>query len=404
VTARDRWSTDVTNMTIESERFYERLAAFHDFEQFTDLGAYAAVPDAWVVMAGDVAGSTRAIAAGGYKTVNMVGAACITAVLNACRGVDVPFVFGGDGGFVIVPGRYAARSAAALEGLQAHAEEAFGLGLRAAAIPVSRLRREGYDVRVRKLMLNRRTALAMFSGGGLERADAILKSGGSDDPDVIQVRSGAEPPDLDGLSCRWEPLMATRGSMMALIVLPTGQANPEVVLKDVLLHLDGALNGDLRARAPANDRSLRFRFPPRGLKIEQRALALTKGVVKAWIAPNLTALAQKACHFFNIRIGDYDGPKYFEEVKAQTDFRKFDDYLRVVLDCSDEEIERLRNMLEAERKAGRLVYGIHVDRSALMTCLVFRLGEGDHIHFIDAAGGGFAKAAEGLKAQLAGRQ
>jgi len=37
-----------------------------------------------------------------------------------------------------------------------------------------------------------------------------------------------------------------------------------------------------------------------------------------------------------------------------------------------------------------------------MTCVVFGLEQGNHVHFIDAAGGGFAKAAEGLKARLAG--
>ena len=36
-----------------------------------------------------------------------------------------------------------------------------------------------------------------------------------------------------------------------------------------------------------------------------------------------------------------------------------------------------------------------------MTCLVFSLEQGEHVHFVDAAGGGFAKAAEGFKARLA---
>jgi len=353
------------------------------------------------VMAGDVGGSTQAIAEGRYKAVNMVGAASITAVLNVCQGVEVPFVFGGDGGVVVVPSRLVARSVAALEGLQAHARDAFGLGLRAAAIPVARLRREGHDVCVRKLMLNRQTALAMFSGGGLERSDAILKSDDGRDPDVIQLRSGAQPPDLGGLSCRWEPLDATRGSMMALIVLPIRSSEAEAVLKDVLTHLDRALGDDVDGHAPASDRTLRIRWRPRGLAVEQRALALTKGVLKARTWTAVSSLAQKICHLCGIRIGDYDGPKYFEEIKAQTDFRKFDGMFRAVLDCTDAEIEEIRRMLDIGHKSGRLVYGIHTDRSALMTCLVFSLDKGQHMHFIDAAGGGFAKAAAGLKAQLA---
>lgn len=387
---------------MDSDDFYARLEPFHLFEQIADLGAYSPVPDDWVVMIGDITGSTRAIAEGRYKSVNMVGAATITAVLNACNGSDVPFVFGGDGGVVVVPGRLAASSTEALRRLQAHAEAVFGLRLRAAAIPVARLRCEGHDLRVRKLLLNRTTTLAMFSGGGLDHADRILKTGADGDADIILPQADAGPPDLEGLSCRWENLAATRGTMMALIVRPAGESDAESVLKTVLAILDQALNGEVAGHAPVNDQTLRFKWPPRGLAIERRAMALSKGAWQAWKWTLSTSLAQKLCHVFGIRLGAYDAPQYVEELKAQTDFRKFDGCFRTVLDCTEEELARLRRMLDAERDAGRLVYGIHADRSALMTCLVFSLEQSRHIHFIDAAGGGFAKAAEALKAQAAG--
>ncbi|MFK7944237.1 MAG: DUF3095 family protein, partial [Paracoccaceae bacterium] len=55
--------------------FYARLEPFRTFEGFAAFEAYAPVPDDWVVLAGDVVGSTKAIAEGRYKAVNMVGAA-----------------------------------------------------------------------------------------------------------------------------------------------------------------------------------------------------------------------------------------------------------------------------------------------------------------------------------------
>lgn len=45
----------------------------------------------------DVVGSTQAIEAGADRDVNTVGVACIAAVVNVDRSVDIPFVFGGDG-------------------------------------------------------------------------------------------------------------------------------------------------------------------------------------------------------------------------------------------------------------------------------------------------------------------
>ena len=133
-----------------SETFYADLAAFSDFERFAEFDAYARAPDDWVVMVGDIVESTAAIADGRYKAVNMVGAAVIKAVLNGVKGLELPYVFGGDGGAVAVPGRFAPEAAEALRRLQAHAGQAFGLALRAAAVPVSRLRAEGHDLRVRR--------------------------------------------------------------------------------------------------------------------------------------------------------------------------------------------------------------------------------------------------------------
>ena len=36
---------------------------------------------------------------------------------------------------------------------------------------------------------------------------------------------------------------------------------------------------------------------------------------------------------------------------------------------------------------------------ALMTCFVYGLDEGEHVHFVDGGGGGYALAAKQFKAQ-----
>lgn len=384
----------------DPERFYADLAPFSDFDDFADFAAYAPVPGDWVVLAGDIEGSTRAIAEGRYKAVNMVGAAVITAVLNIAGTVQVPFVFGGDGGAVVVPARLADAGAEALRRLQAHSQATFGLSLRVARVEVSRLRAEGSDLRVRRLQLGRGNHLAMFAGGGIEHADRILKTGAPDDPAILSPGPDTPPPDLGGLSCRWEPLRSAHGRMIALMVLPVGPEPAAEVYREVLARLQEILDQDIPAHAPASDATLVLRWPPRGLALEARALALSLGRVKAWAWVAMTSVFQKLCHLRGTKMGDYDAPRYLEEMKSQTDFRKFDGCLRTVLDCSEEQIAGIEAWLADQHRAGRLVYGLHADEAALMTCLVFSLEQGEHIHFVDAAGGGFAKAAEGFKAQL----
>lgn len=383
------------------DQFYADLTPFDDFERFAEFDAYTAVPDDWVVLGADIKGSTEAIAQGRYKDVNMVGAAVITAILNVCQDIQVPFVFGGDGGAVVVPKRLAAAGTQALRQVQAHSEKVFGLGLRAAAVSVARIRREGSDLRVRRFALNGGNHLAMFAGGGIDHVDTILKATGAEDPDVLEPQVDAAAPDLEGLSCRWEPLAATHGRMIALMVLPTGPEPAADVYSDVLKHLSSVLDQDIPAHAPAKNRGMRLRWPQRGLWTEVTMQALKTTWLKALGWVTLTSVMQKIAHIRGSKIGTYDAPRYLEELKRQTDFRKYDGCLRTVLDCSEDQVMRIETWLAVQHEHGRLVYGIHADRTALMTCLVFSLEQGEHVHFVDAAGGGFAQAAVGFKKQMA---
>ncbi|MFK7945085.1 MAG: DUF3095 family protein, partial [Paracoccaceae bacterium] len=323
----------------------------------------------------------------------------ITAVLNSCRDVDVPFVFGGDGGAIVVPASHAAAASDALRALMTHAHAVYGLGLRAAAVPVSRIRAEGSDLHVRRMALNKANHLAMFSGGGIDHVDAIMKQGGEGDPCVLSAAPEDAVPDLEGLSCRWQPLQASYGAMIALMVRPTDPENG-TAYGQIVARLQEILEEDIPAHAPASDKTLRMRWPQAGLGMELRGLALGMGRVKAMTWAVMTSVFQRWAHFRGIRVGTYDAPAYTEELKAQTDFRKFDGCLRTVLDCTAQQVAAIETWLDAEFEAGRLVYGLHVDTQALMTCLVFNLEQSRHVHFVDAAGGGFAEAAKGFKARL----
>jgi hypothetical protein len=101
-------------------------------------------------------------------------------------------------------------------------------------------------------------------------------------------------------------------------------------------------------------------------------------------------------------LGGFHGGSYKAELLQNCDFRKFDDVLRMILDLSHATLDSLHQLLERYRSDGKLNYGYHTSDAALITCFV-RSYNGDHVHFVDGANGGYALAAKALKAQLASR-
>ena len=94
-----------------------------------------------------------------------------------------------------------------------------------------------------------------------------------------------------------------------------------------------------------------------------------------------------------------DWGKYKETLVTNTDFRKFDDNLRMVISGNADQRETLLQYLEKQYRKNLLVYGIHVSNRALMTCVISDYNL-HHIHFVDGADGGYAMAAKALKKQL----
>jgi hypothetical protein len=87
------------------------------------------------------------------------------------------------------------------------------------------------------------------------------------------------------------------------------------------------------------------------------------------------------------------------QVVENSDFRKYDDGLRMIIDCTPELADRLERRLAAAR--GTAHYGSHRQNGAMMTCFTPSPAKSDHVHFIDGAQGGYAAAATALKARSA---
>jgi len=88
--------------------------------------------------------------------------------------------------------------------------------------------------------------------------------------------------------------------------------------------------------------------------------------------------------------------EYKTDVIANSDFRKFDEMIRLVVSCTKNQLKSVESWLEQKYVERKLVYGIHVSDAALITCMVFQYNR-NHIHFVDGNNGGYASAAIELK-------
>jgi hypothetical protein len=94
--------------------------------------------------------------------------------------------------------------------------------------------------------------------------------------------------------------------------------------------------------------------------------------------------------------------RYLNQLVANSDYRKYDDGLRMTIDCGRELADTIEAQLVAAAAEGIVVYGLHRQRAALMTCLIPSVYRSDHIHFLDGAAGGYSAAAALMKGK-AGR-
>lgn len=379
----------------EADRFYAAVPAFRSFADIIDPAVYRPLPDDWLIGLSDVTQSTAAIASGGYKTVNTAGAAVIAAVGNALGGRVFPFVFGGDGASFAVPARDGAAAREALAQTAAWVRAELGLTLRAAMVPVSAVRAQGLDVRIARFAPSPDVAYAMFSGGGLAWAEAELKRGGY----AVPPAEGLGRPDLTGLSCRWQEMPAARGVMLSLIVAPGADQAAFLELVEAILAL---VAGSPQAGRPVPDQGPGFRWPPAGLDLEARATRRQgESLLLRRLRLFVETLLAGAIFRFGLKVGGFDPAVYRRQLVGNSDFRKFDDGLRMTLDCTPELADRIEALLAAAKEKGAARYGLHRQAAAIMTCIVPSPLLSDHVHFVDGASGGYATAAEQLKKQLA---
>ena len=369
---------------MSSGTFFKDLESFDQFSGITELGHFKPAPADWYVVATDVVSSTLAIDSGHYKDVNTIGAAAIACAHNAMPDIVFPFVFGGDGASFLIPASGLDAVKAELKALMALSLDRFQLELRASVILISELYELGAKLDVAKFKMKGGRYVGVFRGGGLTLAEKILKE--PDNPYSLTA-DASHSPDLHDLSCRWRPIPSRHGKIVSLLVISRAKDQSDAY-RMILNTLEEIVGGPLESVNPVNHSVMSYHSFWQCMKDEVRYHRT--GFSIAFIKKMLGILTTVV----------FDSKKYTDTIPHHSDYRKFDDALRMIIDCSMAQVEEIKNFLEDRYLAGELFYGLHLSDESLMTCYVQSVEASDHIHFIDGGDGGYAAASKQFKHQL----
>ncbi|MGI9366085.1 MAG: DUF3095 domain-containing protein [Rhizobiaceae bacterium] len=374
-----------------TDTWLDTVPTLTHFSQCGDASLYTSLPDDWFVGVSDVVDSASAIAAGHYKAVNLAGAGTISSVSNALDGGLRLFVFGGDGAHFAISPQQKPVVEDALTRVSAWATRELELSLRVALVQVADIRSAGLDVRVAFWRASDDVRYAMFTGGGLEWAEAAVKAG------KIGLLDSAldKEPDLTGLSCQWGPLKPQNGTILSLIIKQHADAD-NATFNKLTSQVIKLLDQSARLN-PVPQEGPDVTWPAKALILQSR---ISYGRVPFWLRQILVRLTAGMIWLIfktNLHISGFDPDRYRREIATNTDFRKFDDGLMMTIDCSAETITKLQILLE-EAKSNKVVrYGLHTQQEALITCVAPTVRTSDHMHFVDGAGGGYASAARQMQ-------
>ncbi|MCA9695128.1 MAG: DUF3095 domain-containing protein [Myxococcales bacterium] len=396
-------------MSSATLHFYKDLPAMRSFAEIGEIDAYHPVPGDWYVVITDVIGSTRAIEAGKYKQVNVAGGIAAMAIANVLEDMDYPFVFGGDGVTILIPGEVVDEVRDVLVDTRAMVREAFALELRVGLMPVHEIQDSGHAVSLAKLQISEYYNQAMIAGDGLDWAEARIKDRDPDNPYLVpEDHAPLRRADFRGFTCRWQDVKGPHDETVALIVkvVETDPIARRRIMQEVFGAISEHLGGEgdyhpLRAEhlKPTRDRAYLHNEVAVTSKQPKGGLRYQLGMVKLRLQMAIFRFAVRTGTHLPIRVNGNniaDLPRYNV---LSSDFRKFDNTLKMILACTTEGRTRLVAHLERMRARGVIYYGVHISDRALTTCLLHERTIRE-VHFVDAADGGYALAAKQLKSQL----
>jgi hypothetical protein len=386
-----------------SNTFYNELKSFTNFSEFTKLTYYRPLPENWMVVITDIVDSSNAIETGMYQAVNAVSAASIVAILNALPDISVPYIFGGDGVTVCVPEKNYQDVAPALIAAKKMALESFQLELRIGAVPMRAIQEQGYKVLIGKYQANEHFQQAMFQGNGIPYAEKLIKDNSPQNPYLVNEKDFQANGSFDGFECRWNEIPSAQDETITLMVqaLPTQEEEYNQIYAGVLRKITEIYGHEVEHH-PLLEENLSLTLSPMKLAPEAMIRTTFQGMgkmmsylLKIWFSTAAGKFLMKN----QVKTKAVDWGRYKKQLIANTDYRKFDTTLRMIISGTSKQRVALAAFLKASFEKGELIYGIHASENALITCVVVNY-DTEHVHFLDGGNGGYAAAAKAMKQQL----
>lgn len=382
--------------------FYKRLPVLDTFFDASNGLNHQSLPNDWYVAVSDIRNSTKAIEEGRYKAVNIVGVSSIVAILNTTDRSAIPYIFGGDGAAFCFPPNMLSDAGRVLSTCRKIGREAYGLDLRASIIPISYIRKNKYTIRVARYRVSDVYVQAVFSGGGLQYAEQLLKSTMENDFSISSASADISSIDFSGLECRWQKVRSSQKKVITLLIQANeSHSHPEKVYSNVL-HKMRTIFGFDEQTYPISASSLNMTMSVSELMGETRIRTFGRNWLQRifyLLRAELQIVIGKLLMKLNYKTAATDWSLYKKDLALNTDHRKFDDMLRLVISGTVVQLENMQTFLEEQFNNSNLAYGIHVSDAAIVTCMVNSYHR-DHIHFVDGSGGGYVAASKELKKRI----
>ena len=265
------------------------------------------------------------------------------------------------------------------------------MSLRVGTISVKEVYQKQNIIKIAKLQVNPFLTEPIVLGNGLKEAERIIKSFFIDETESPEEIA---PVNLQGMECRWKEIQSPNehDKIICLVVNSREEKMQSQVFHEVLQTITNIF-GSYEERHPISTEKLKLDLTLKKMRNEMQAKLGKRNLwylIKNWFITILGSF-----YFAHFK----KGKAYLKKVHELSYTTMVDGTFNSVMSGTTSEANQLiatLNQMEAEKK---IIFGIHVTHSSIMSCYV-QDRKTKHIHFIDGTEGGYTTAAIMLKEKL----